>query len=316
MKNRNSFICSLPILAIFFLWQPNTRDMYEANQPYHPIFDRFIPLGMKDILSDFLNEIRAKSFSSQKEESDDSPAKFSSTSDDLVSDGRQISLESDIRIFESINENCSLTYRHPKISGMKDESLQAEINRNLAKEINDLTDYFFSYLDEDEDCTNQTDLYKAHLEVSPCVVTLVKDEIVSMNCTSILIGRAVYPITTSRGINLNLRTGEFYSFDDLFDKEYDYSKGMIDILLDGNNLNHFEKQLIPNIEEDTIFYIDSDCPIPLASSTCIAIPTNGTSGASRGVTLFADIEELEGTLSSERIAEVLLDRQPSRVPSK
>ncbi len=307
MKKQNLFaLIGLPVIALFVSCDPSRYDIGKAAQVNQVIFKPFIFFDINaDKLTTFLDDFIGANAIGKKDRVEVS---LESISDDLVTDGRQLSIESStVNVLESANESCLLTARYPEFSGMRNESLQAEINQSLKQEIEDLMGYFPAFFSEDEGCTAPTDLDRIHLEIDPCVVMFVKDDVISMRCNSFLAGRQVYPIVQNKGINLNLRTGEFYHFDDLFDEEYDYEKRLKSLLFEQNRLNDFEMDLIPTIKEDTVFYIRANCPMPTMDSICLAIPTNGTSGADRGRILYMNVEPIRDALSSEKIVQALLN---------
>ena len=307
MKKRNLFVLSsLPALAIFVSCHSSEYDTDEATQVHQDIFKSLILFDINiDRFSDFFSDFVGATKIGTK---DRVAVSLKSISDDLVIDGRQLSIESStVNVFESANESCLLTARYPEISGMRNESLQAEINQTLKQEIEGLMGYFPAFVNEDERCTAPTDLDGIHLVIDPCVAMFVKDDIISMDCDSILFGRAVYPIVQSKGININIRTGELYNFDDLFDEGYDYEKRLKSLLVEQNSLDGFEIDVIPIIKEDTVFYIHSNCPMPAMDSVCLAMPTNGTSGADRARVLYIDVEAIRNAMSSEKIVQALLN---------
>ncbi|MEL6402609.1 MAG: hypothetical protein AAFR26_26560, partial [Cyanobacteria bacterium J06626_4] len=188
MKKLNLFVLSsLPALAIFVSCHSSEYDTDEAAQVHQDIFKPLILFDINiDKLSDFFSDFIGATKIGTKDRVNVS---LKSISDDLVIDGRQLSIgSSTVNVFESANESCLLTARYPEISGMRNESLQAEVNQGLKQEIEDLMGYFPAFFSEDEGCTAPTDLNRIHLEIDPCVVMFVKDDVISMRCNSFLAG--------------------------------------------------------------------------------------------------------------------------------
>lgn len=316
MKNRKLFVLiGLPAASMLLSCSSevydNLPDLDETAQS-QTAFESFLLTSTEvDVLIDTINESVEKILSTRKENTPKPADSLSLVSDDLVLDGRQLALESNVRIFESPNENCLLTYRYPEFSGMRNQALQADINRDLQREVDDLIESSGeSYVREHEVCSQPTDLYGAHLEVNPCRVQFVEEEIVSLDCSAIFSGAAVYPIVTRKGININLSTGKIYRFDDLFNEGYDYKQELRRFLVEENDLEDYYSvdTLIFNISENTTFYVEASyCPDFLVGTVCLAMPTNGTSGPDRALVLFLDAKEIEEKLSSERIVEVLVN---------
>lgn len=235
---------------------------------------------------------------SRKNRNQDSSIKLEFVSNDLLLTDQSLTVEHSLEIAKSANRTCLITLRYPQIRGLSDESKQATINQEMRELIKNSSS-FFSTIQENEDCIVESELDTRHLEFLPCVVEFSKGDLISLACRSILAGRSAYPIVHTVGINLNLRTGEFYQFDDLFDQQSAYRERVAQLLLEQGSWSDIDVEILSNSEIEKDFYLRSDCSDFFIQSVCFVIPTNFSSEPSRGVILFIDIEDIRDILSEQ-----------------
>ncbi|NEQ46889.1 MAG: hypothetical protein F6K00_26430 [Leptolyngbya sp. SIOISBB] len=230
---------------------------------------------------------------------------FDSISSDLPKQRKAINLENKLETIKSDNGTCTLTFRYPQLSGFE-KNWQADINRILKQQIVDFTSTFYLTVSEHEGCTEESDLDHLGMEVDPCIVTFAQKDIVSFFCHTIRAGRSAYPISSTKGITLNLRTGKIYEFSDLFKENSNYQKRVSGLILEQYDaLAAIDAELLAYVREDETFYLHTNCPDSSISSTCLAIPTNFTSGALRGMVSYINIEDLTDILNSSHEFQIL-----------
>ena len=167
---------------------------------------------------------------------------------------------------------CYFAVRYPQVEGLADTALEAEVNADIRRQS---FDSLHGWDERDtESCSPQTneqqfspgEWYYLHVQVDYCRVAYARERLLSVRC-QVGITPGANGFIISQPFTIDLATGHFYDFPDLFNPDTDYPYAVAyQIALRWMDI--YSMSIFPPVApepgeapSDREFYVASDCTL-------------------------------------------------------